>query len=250
MVNCDVFFEQHLGQHVNWRLGMLQLTSGLWKFNQSMPNNIWLWPSSKTSASRYSSWSYLGKRRWIWATCIATFCLLGDPLVLDIAIGVERWRVCKLYFWTSDGCIDIAWHPLSTSGLKLTVCPSLVTSIPSRNNPFNGFLNRSWAIVVGDGFLISVYALQISWLWDGQWAILSVIFHELKFKVWESTLMEEASAAFTCPFCQNANLLWLLLQSLLWLLLCCFLQWRVVSSYILLACGTAKWALLSWLLSG
>ena len=36
--------------------------------------------------------------------------------------------------------------------------------------------------------------------------------------------MEEVSGAFTCPFCQNVNLLQLLLQSLLWLLLCCFLQ--------------------------
>ena len=116
-------------------------------------------------------------------TCVATFCLLGDPSALDIAIGVGRRRVCRLYFRTSDGCINVAWHPLSTSGLKLTVRPSPVTSIPSRNNPFNGFLNGSWATVVGDGFLISLYALRISRLWDGQWAILSVILHELKFKV-------------------------------------------------------------------
>ena len=88
--------------------------------------------------------------------CIATFCLLGDPSALDIAISMGRQRVCRLYFRTSDGCIDVAWHPLSTSGLKLTVCPSPVTSIPSRNNPFNGFLNGSWAIVAGDGFLISL----------------------------------------------------------------------------------------------
>ena len=152
--------------------------------------------------------------------CIATFCLLGDPSALDIAIGMGSWHVCRLYFWTSDGCIGVAWHLLLTSGLKLTVCPSPVTSIPSRNNPFNGFLNGSWAIMVGDGFL---YALQISQLWDEQWAILSVILHELKFKVRESTLMEEASAASTCLFRQNANLLQLLLQSLLWLLLRCFL---------------------------
>ena len=116
-------------------------------------------------------------------TCIATFCLLGDPSALEMAISVGRRCVCRLYFWTSDGCIDIAWHPLSTSGLKLTVRPSPVTSIPSRNNPFNGFLNGSWAIVAGDGFLISLYALQISQLWDRQWAILSVILLELKIKV-------------------------------------------------------------------
>ena len=69
------------------------------------------------------------------------------------------------------------------SGLKLMVHPSPVMSIPSRNNPFSGFLNGSWVTVVGDGFLISLYALRISRLWDGQWAILSVILHELKFKV-------------------------------------------------------------------
>ena len=188
------------------------------------PSNIWLWPSSKTSTSRYSSWSYLGNHRWIWVTCIATFCLLGDPSALDIAIGMGRWRVCRLYFRTSDGCINVAWHPLSTSGLKLTVHPSPVMSIPSRNNPFNGFLNGSWATVVRDGFLISLYALWISWLWDGQWAILSVILHVLKFKVWESTVMEEVSAAPTRLFCQNVNLLWLLLYSLLWLPLHCFPQ--------------------------
>ena len=135
----------------------------------------------------------------------------------------EAACVCRLYFQTSNGCIDVAWHPLSTSGLKLTVRPSPVTSIASRNNPFNGFLNRSWVIVVGDGFLISLYALRISRLWDGQWAILSAILHELKFKVWEFTLMEEASAATTHLFCQNANLLRHLLYSLLWLLLYCFL---------------------------
>ena len=85
-----------------------------------------------------------------------------DPSALDIAIGMGRWRVCRLYFRTSDRCIDVAWHPLSTSDLKLTVCPSLVMSIPSRNNPLNSFLNGSWAIIAGDGFLISLYALQIS----------------------------------------------------------------------------------------
>ena len=80
------------------------------------------------------------------------------------------------------------------------------------------------------GFLFSVYALRISWLCDEQWAILSANVHQLKFKVQESTLMEEASVAFTCPFCQNANLLWLCSQSLFCHLPCGFL-WLETSQY-------------------
>ena len=176
----------------------------------------------------------------------SNFCLLGDPSALDIAVGIGRRRVCRLYFRTSDGCIDVAWHPLSTSGLKLTVRPSLVMNIPSRNNPFNGFLNRSWATVVGDGFLISLYALRISQLWGGQWAILSAILHELKFKVWESTLMEEESVASTRLFRQNANFLWHLLFGFSFV---ASFGRRVIISYVILAHGVAKWMLLSWFLS-